>query len=201
MRLTSLVLAAGLATVTVLGSGTAAHAERASIKDKRADVVRTTYSADEYEMVEQRQLNTTSSKKSGIDAKSVRFDHDRRTISVTVRFSRLKSGSGMYVGIYAPGSKEPDFQAYGEVGESKSFVYGTEDYEDACSGDFASRRGRNGWMTLTIERSCLGDLPEIRMSVGASRLIQQDGALVTYRDALSVKKIRTPQKTRLLAAG
>jgi hypothetical protein len=201
VRLTSLALAAGLATVTVLGTGTAAHADQASVKDKRGDVVRTTLSADELELQEERHLNKTSSKKSGIDAKGVRFDHDRRTISVTVKFSRLKSDSGLAVELYAPGSEKPDFEASGRVGSSTAPVYSTEDYEDVCAGDFTSRRGRNGWMTLTIDRSCLGDLPKVRMAVIASRVIVQDDVYVIYQDALSATKIRTPQRTRLLSAG
>lgn len=201
MRLTSLVLAAGLATVTVLGTGTAAHAEQASLKDKRADVVRTTYSADDFEMVEERQLNTASSKKSGIDAKSVRYTHRGKTISVTVRFSRLKSDSGVYVEVYAPGSKKADFEVTGGVGDSKAVVSTPDDYEPICFGDVKSRRGKNGWMTITVDRSCFGDLPEVRLAVGAFRTLLDDDTLVTYHDALSAKKIRTPQKTRLLAAG
>ncbi|WP_019144317.1 hypothetical protein [Aeromicrobium massiliense] len=201
MRLTSLVLAAGLATVTVLGTGTAAHAERASIKDKRADVVRTTYAMDDFEVQEERQLNTASSKKSGIDAKSVRYDHRRKTVSVTVRFSRLKSDSGVYVEVYAPGSKKADFEVSGRVGDSQAYVTMPDDYEPICTGDVASRRGKNGWVTVTVDRACFGDLPEVRLAVGAFRTLFDDDTLVTYHDALSAKKIRTPQKTRLLAAG
>lgn len=135
------------------------------------------------------------------DAKSVRYDHTRTTITVTVRFSRLKSDSGVYAEVYAPGSRKADFEVSGGVDDSKAEVYAPDDYEPICSGDVTSRRGRNGWVTVTVDRSCFGDLPEVRLAVGAARTLFGDDTFVSYHDVLSTKKIRTPQKTRLLTAG
>ncbi|WP_165570431.1 hypothetical protein [Aeromicrobium sp. IC_218] len=197
MRLTSLALAAGLATVAVLGTGTAAHAERATIKDKRADVVLTTMWDEGYQ---ERQLGRTESKKSGIDAKSVRYDHRRRTVSVTVKFSRLKSDAGLSVEFYAPGSDEPDYELHGFLDSSDADVMDAG-YEHACSASLKGRKGRNGWMTATVKRSCLGDLPKVRMAATAFRVVEKDASVLIYGDALSAKKIRTAQKSRALAAG
>jgi hypothetical protein len=198
-RLTT-VLATALAAVTVLGTAPAAHAERASIKDKRADVVRTTYSADDLEVREERRLTKTASRRSGIDATSVRYDHRSKTVSVTVRFARLKSDAGLYAEIYAPGSKKADFEVYGRMGSSVAEVVDPE-YDVVCSGDFSSRTGKKGWMRLTVKRSCLGDLRKVRMAAGAYRTVEDGDAFVVYGDALSAKKVRTPHRTRLLAAG
>ncbi|TCI99462.1 hypothetical protein E0W78_06930 [Aeromicrobium sp. IC_218] len=117
-----------------------------------------------------------------------------------MKFSRLKSDAGLSVEFYAPGSDEPDYELHGFLDSSDADVMDAG-YEHACSASLKGRKGRNGWMTATVKRSCLGDLPKVRMAATAFRVVEKDASVLIYGDALSAKKIRTAQKSRALAAG
>ncbi|TCI99724.1 hypothetical protein [Aeromicrobium sp. IC_218] len=198
MRLIPALTAAALAAITVLGTGTAAHAEQTSITDKRADVLVTSFSSsddDDYE-----RLDAAASKKSGIDAKGVRFKHGKKSVTITAKFSRLKSGSTLYVEFYKPGRRSASFTLYGADGSSRAQVL-DRDFDRACTAKLRTRNGKNGSITATVKRSCLDDMPKIRMAAAAYRFVPKgDDDITIYGDMLSSKKILTPEKSRLVAA-
>lgn len=198
MRLITALTTATLAAVTVLGTGSAAHAEQTSITDKRADVLRTTVSEDsegDYE-----RLSAAASKKSGIDAKGVRFKHGKKTVTITAKFSRLKSGSTIYVEFYKPGRRNASFMLYGWDGSRRADVL-DRDFDRACTAKLRTRNGKNGSITVTVKRSCLDDEPKLRMAAGAYRTVMRsEESIDIYADMLSSKKILSPERSRLLKA-
>ena len=195
MRLIPALTAAALAAITVLGTGTAAHAEQTTITDKRADVLVTSLLSDEYE-----RLDAAASKKSGVDAKGVRFKHGKKSVTITVKFSRLKSNSVLYVEFYKPGRKSASFTLVGGDGSRRADVM-DRDFDEACTAKLRTRNGKNGSITATVERSCLDDMPKVRMAAAAYRMKPQgDDDVTIYADMLSSRKILTPEKSRLIAA-
>ena len=193
MRLTTGLLTAALALGTVLGTSTAAQAQSATIKDKRADVLRfESIESDSYT-----RLGSAASKKSGVDAKSVRFDHGRKNVTITVKFSRLKSGSTIYAELFRAGKKKPSFELYG-YDKQGGEVYNARD-KKVCNAKVRTSNGKNGSIKVTVRRSCLGDPAKLRIAVGVLRLSGGTADNPGYSmDVLSSKKVLTPERSRLL---
>ncbi|WP_019143947.1 hypothetical protein [Aeromicrobium massiliense] len=193
MRLITGLVTTALAVGTVLGTSTAAQAQQSTIKDKRADVLR----FDSIESDSYTRLDSAASKKSGVDAKSVRFDHGRKNVTITVRFSRLKSGSTIYAEFVRAGKKKPSFELYG-YDKQGGDVYNARD-KKVCNAKVRTSNGKNGTIRATVRRSCLGNPAKLRISVGVLRLSGGSAESPGYSmDVLSSKKVLTPERSRLL---
>lgn len=193
MRLITGLAATALTVATVLGTSTAAQAQQSTIKDKRADVLSFSSLDDE----SYSRLGSTASKKSGVDAKSVRFDHSRKNVTITIRFSRLKSGSTMFAELTRAGKKKPSFELYG-YDKQGGAVYNARG-KKVCNAKVRTSNGKNGSITATIRRSCLGNPAKLRLSAGVFRFTGGDAQNPAYvADMLSSKKVLTPERSRLL---
>ncbi|WP_019144203.1 hypothetical protein [Aeromicrobium massiliense] len=196
MRKVSSVATAGLAGVLVLGATAVADADQSTIRDKRADVlVGSVYDEDGDDF---RRMNAIESRASGIDITSGRFKHGKKTISVTLRFARLKSNTIVLTEFYVPGRKKAAFTLRATTEHARATVVRGSTGREACTAKLRARRGENGSVTATIRRSCLGSPSKLRMATTAVRFSYRGGELLSAGDPLSGKKVQSAQKTPFL---
>jgi hypothetical protein len=161
MRLVARTAATLLATTLVVGAtATAASAQSTTIKDKASDVL--TY-ADQTTDTRGTQLGYSESVASGVDLRSMRVKHTKKSVSVNVKFSNLDGLTTVYVYLRLDGKAA-----------ATRFLVNTEDEQGVvlnsqgrkrCNVPLTTREGRGGSINAVIKRSCLGDPKKVKASV------------------------------------
>jgi hypothetical protein len=149
--------------LVVGGTAAAANAQATTIRDKASDVLSFTGQANDDRGT---QLGYSQSIASGVDLRSMRVKHTKKSVSVNLKFSDLDVATTVYVSLRVNGKSTPS-----------RFLVNTEDEtgivinsqgSKRCNVPLTTRTGRSGSINAVIKRSCLGDPKKIKASVFAA---------------------------------
>jgi hypothetical protein len=159
MRLIGRTATALLTTTIVLGgTATAATAQSTTIKDKASDVVSYTDHQDERGT----QLGYADSVASGVDMRSLRVKHTKKSVTVRVKFANLSPEATPIISVRRDGESRPTrFVVVAD--ENRASVITTRGSKK-CSAPLTARLGKGGYLDVVVKRSCLGDPKRIKVS-------------------------------------
>jgi hypothetical protein len=194
-------LAATSATTAVMlaSAGVAAHAESAVVKDKASDVIQSELvltdddtDVDDKESV----LGYRDSIASGIDLRSMRASHGKKTVSVTLRFAELHRDAQAVIAFRVNGQAEPDRLFMSSNSRSGRIISDTDD--KVCKVPVKTKTGAKGTMRVVIDRSCLDDPTRLKVALVSMTAKVTDTSVTTRLDVLSPKNVRVPRWTKWL---
>ncbi|KQX76107.1 MULTISPECIES: hypothetical protein [Aeromicrobium] len=190
---TSARVAATLLTTTVVigGTATSAFAQAATVKDRSADVISYADLNDEQGTV----LGKADSVASGADIRSLKVDHGKKKVTVTLKFADLKSTTAISVG-FRPNSKSRPDRVLVNTGRKSGEVYSING-KVRCAAPLKTKLGKGGYVKATIKRSCLGTPKKLKVTAFAVRYTDGGVALV---DSLSKGDPRGTTYTKSLKA-
>lgn len=194
-------LAATSATALVLlaSTGVAAHADSAVVKDKASDVVqsRLVFNADATDVVEtEAVLDYRRSIASGVDLRSMRVNHGRKTVSVTLKFAELRRDAVAVVAFRLDGQAEPE-RLFMNTARHSGTVSNEKDKKQ-CKVPVTTRTGPKGYIRTVIDRSCLDDPTRIKATTVSISLKLTDDSITVNQDALSPRNVKTLRWTKWL---
>lgn len=149
-------------TALLLSTGIAAHAQSETIKDKSSDVIEYADAADETGVV----LNYADSVASGLDMRSLRVKHSKKSVSVTLKFAQLNSSTIAYLVFRTDGKKNASRTMF--TMDRKSGLVMNPRGDKRCLAPLTTRLGKGGSIKAVIDRSCLGTPKKIKVSAAAS---------------------------------
>lgn len=182
------------ATALLLSAGATAHAQSETIKDKSSDVIRYADIDDEVGTV----LNYSDSVASGVDLRSMRVKHTKKSVSVNLKLSHLSDDTSVVVMFRLNGAAEPSRMLVSALGTT-GFVM-TPGGNVRCHVPLKTRTGKSGSINAVIKRSCLGNPKKLKATVGSatSEIIVDDAPY--SGDILSPTAVRTVTWTKWLKA-
>jgi hypothetical protein len=191
---TSARVAATLLTTTlvVAGTATAASAQTATVKDKSSDVI--AY-ADDNDM-QGTQLGYTDSVNSGADIRSLKVDHGKKKVTVTLKFANLKSTTYASI-VFRPNNKRQPNRVLVNTGRKSGEVYDLK-YKTKCAVPLTTKFGKGGYVKATVKRSCLGNPKKIKVTASSYRFDENGGG--GFVDSLSKGDPRGTTYTKALKA-
>lgn len=190
---TSARVAATLLTATVVigGTATSASAQAATVKDKSADVISYADENDEQGTV----LGYSASVASGVDIRSLKVDHGKKKVTVTLKFSNLKSTTSASI-VFRPGNKRQPNRVLVNTGRKSGEVYDLK-YKVRCAVPLKTKLGKGGYVKATIKRSCLGSPKKLKVTASSFGFEANGGGVV---DSLSKGDPRGSTFTKSLKA-
>jgi hypothetical protein len=197
-----LVLAALGAAALLTATGTAAQADSATVKDKASDVVAYDLVLDEDATeVDQKEsvLDYRRSIASGVDLRSMRVNHGKRTVSVTLKFAELRRDAVAIIAFRLDGRAEPE-RLFMNTSRRSGTVTDAKDRRK-CKVPVTTRTGPKGFIRTTIDRSCLDDPTRIKATAVSVTVKSTENTLSMRSDALSPKNLQVLRWTKWLKAG
>ncbi|MCD9197578.1 hypothetical protein [Aeromicrobium wangtongii] len=195
MRTTARLAATLLTTsIAVAGTATVAAAETTTLKDKASDVLSYTSMKDERGTV----LGYAESVASGVDLRSLRVKHTKKSVGVTVKFSSLNGDALPMVSIRLDGRSKPS-RFVVVAGEGKARVIDTQETR-RCHAPMTVRLGAKGYLNVVVPRSCLGDPRRVKVSAFAATEGLQDDNAPFLTDAVSPTNVHAQHWTKWLKA-
>lgn len=188
----TIVAAAGIIGSTV-GS---AHAQSDTVKDNASDVLSF---ADQTIDRRGTQLGYSESVASGVDVRSLRVSHTKKSVKVTAKFSNLDDATTVYVALRINGRSTPTRLLVNTYDDRGTVV--TNGGRKRCSVPLTTRVGSNGLVRATIKRSCLGNPKKIKASVSAVDQGYFGDNTPYLADWLSPNSVRGEAWTTWLKAG
>lgn len=196
MRTSARVAATLLTTALVVaGTATAASADTDTVKDKASDVL--SY-ADQTTDENGTQLGYADSIASGVDLRSMRVKHTKKSVAIRVKFSALADTTTVIASVRVDGKSKPS-RLVVNTGETKGKVF-TSRGDKRCTVPVTHKYGRGGSVSFVVKRSCLGDPKRVKVSVFAADAgyASDNGAVKT--DAVSPNSVRSSSYTSWLKA-
>jgi hypothetical protein len=164
MRTSARVAATLLTTaLTVAGTAAAASADTDTVKDKASDVL--SY-ADQTTDTNGTQLGYADSVASGVDLRSMRVKHTKKSVAITVKFSNLARTTTVYAAVRVDGKSKPSRYVV-NTGRKTGVVLNSQG-DKRCSVPVTHKYGRSGSVSFVVKRSCLGDPKRIKVSAFAT---------------------------------
>lgn len=176
-------------TIVVAGTATAASAQATTTKDSAGGVV--SYADDKDE--QGTQLSKAASAASGVDIRSLKVDHGKKKVVVTLKVRNLKKDTVTSIA-FRPNSKKQPNRVLVNTGRKSGEVY-DQDYSVTCAVPLKTKYGKNGYVKATIKRSCLGSPKKIRVTAVTFRGAG-DGTEAGVVDTLSKGNPRTEVYTK-----
>jgi hypothetical protein len=194
-------LAATTATSAVIlaSVGVAAHADSAVVKDRASDVISTklTVNEDETDFVQTDSvLDYRRSIASGVDLRSMRVSHGKKTVAVTLKFAELRRDAVAVVAFRLDGKAEPE-RLFMNTARHSGLVADQKD-EEQCKVPVTTRTGPKGYIRTVIDRSCLDDPTRIKATTVSISLKETKDSLTINQDALSPRNVKTLRWTKWL---
>lgn len=190
---TSARVAATLLTTTIVvgGTATSAFAQAATVKDKSADVISYADEKDEQGTV----LGYSDSVASGADIRSLKVDHGKKKVTVTLKFSNLKSTTTASI-VFRPDNKRQPNRVLVNTGRKSGEVYDLK-YKARCAVPLKTKLGKGGYVKATIKRSCLGTPKKLKVTASSYIFTANGGGVI---DSLSKGDPRGSSFTKSLKA-
>lgn len=194
-------LAATSATAAIMlaSAGVAAHADSAVVKDRASDVLssKLTLNEDETDIVQTDSvLDYRRSIASGVDLRSMRVNHGKKTVSVTLKFAELRRDAVAIVAFRLDGKAEPE-RLFMNTAKRSGTVSNEKDKKQ-CKVPVTTRTGPKGFIRTVIDRSCLDDPTRLKATTVSISLKATDDSLTINQDALSPKNVKTLRWTKWL---
>lgn len=189
-------IAAAVLTTSVIVAGTtaAAQAESTTLKDKSSDVVSLAGFDDE----QGTQLGYADSVASGVDLRSMKVKHSKKSVTITLRFSELKSDTMVSAMFRLDGKSQPQRDLTST--SRKRAVITDNKGKKRCSVPLTTTTGTGGSVRAVIKRSCLGDPKKIKVAAAAYVFDVKQDDFSARVDVLSPTNIRTETYTKWLKA-
>lgn len=149
------------ASIVLGGTATAVTAQTTTIKDKASDVL--TY-ADRNDP-QDTQLGYADSVASGVDMRSLRVKHTKKSVVVRLTFADLGAETVPILNLRLDGQPLPS-RFVVVSGDDRGSVLNTQGTKK-CSAPMTVRLGAKGYVNVVIKRSCLGDPKRIKVSAVA----------------------------------
>ena len=194
-----LVATSAVTAALVASTGVAAHADSAVVKDKASDVVssKLVFNADATDVVETESvLDYRRSIASGVDLRSMRVNHGKKTVSVTLKFAELRRDAVAIVAFRLDGQAEPE-RLFMNTARRSGTVSNDKDKKQ-CKVPVTTRTGPKGYIRTVIDRSCLDDPTRIKATTVSISLKMTDDSITVNQDALSPKNVKTLRWTKWL---
>ncbi len=199
MRFIARSAAALLTTALIVGgTTTAAHAQSQTIKDKKGDVVQYDGFEDERGTV----LSTNQSAKSGVDVRSMKVNHKKKSVVLDVKFSQLKKNALLSV-VFRVNGKSRESYYMVSTSRSRADVYDRKDRR-VCSAKLKTRLGKKGSIKATLKRSCLDNPKKLKVSAASVSIenVETDSEQPVFlADVVSKSSVRNPAWSKWLKAG
>jgi hypothetical protein len=196
MRLVTRTAAALLTTAVVLtGTAVSATADSDTVKDRASDVI--TWPSKDPGATATR-LGYQASVDSGVDLRSMRVRHDKRTITVTAKFSNLGPSTRLYVNLRLNGKKKITRFVFAQDGTARII---TPKFNVKCTRPLVVRTGPKGLMKAVFKRSCLSNPRTIKASAFVTTPAFDQVAAPQIGDFGSAGKIGQWSWTRWLKRG
>jgi hypothetical protein len=194
-------LAATTATTAVIlaSAGVAAHADSAVVKDKASDVLSSKLVLNDDETdAEQTDsvLDYRRSIASGVDLRSMRVSHGKKTVAVTLRFAELRRDAVAIVAFRLDGQAEPE-RLFMNTAKHSGTVADAKDKKQ-CKVPVTTHTGPKGYIRTVIDRSCLDDPTRIKATTVSISIKGTDDSLTINQDVLSPKNLRILRWTKWL---
>lgn len=196
MRTSARVAATLLTTaLAVAGTATAASAHTDTVKDKASDVLSF---ADQTTDEKGTQLGYADSVASGVDLRSMRVKHTKKSVAIKVTFSNLARATTVYASVRVDGKSRPS-RIVVNTGENKGKVFNAR-FDKRCTVPVTHKYGRGGSVSFVVKRSCLGDPQRVKVAASAfdEGFGTDNGAVKT--DAVSPNNVRNVSYTSWLKA-
>ena len=181
-------------TIVVAGTATAASAQATTTKDRSGGVITFANEQDE----QGTQLSAADSAASGLDIRSLKIDHGKKKVVVTLKFSRLGSDTITSMA-FRPNNKSQPNRILVNTGRKSGDVFNAR-YQPKCGATLKTKLGKNGYIKATIKRSCLGTPKKLRVSAAAFRS-DATGNSISAIDTLSKGNPRSSVYTKAVKAG
>lgn len=195
MRITARAAAALLTTTIVVGgTATAASAQSTTLKDKPSDVV-SFASPDDPRGT---QLGYADSVASGVDLRSMRVKHTKKSLSINLKFSRLVDTTTVYASVRVDGKSTPSRLVVNTKEDSGTVLDAKG--KKRCTAIATHRYGRGGSVNLVVKRSCLGDPKRVKVGAFAADPGYFEDDQPYKADAVSPSKVRGGAYTKWLTA-
>lgn len=196
-------LAATSATAAIMlaSAGVAAHADSTVVKDRASDVLssKLTLNEDETDIVQTDSvLDYRRSIASGVDLRSMRVNHGKKTVSVTLKFAELRRDAVAVVAFRLDGKAEPERLFMNTA--KRSGTVSNEKGKKQCKVPVTTRTGPKGFIRTVIDRSCLDDPTRLKATTVSISLKASDDSLTINQDVLSPKNVKTLRWTKWLKA-
>ena len=130
---------------------------------------------------------------SGVDIRSLKVDHGTKKVTVTLKFSNLKSSTTASIA-FRPGNKHQPNRVLINTGRRSGEVYDLN-YKAKCAVPLKTKLGKGGYVKATIKRSCLGKPTKIKVTASAYRFESNGGGVI---DSLSKGDPRGTTYTKAL---
>lgn len=199
MRTITRAAAAVLTTTLALGAGVApALADTATVKDKASDVIRFANLDDDRGTI----LGYSESVASGLDLRSMRVKHTKKSVAVKLRFSRLNNQATAFVYFKLPGESVPT-RFLLTVSKKEGQLVSFENNKKGCTVPLTTRTGTNGYINAVVKRSCLDNPKRVKVAAGtvSAGLLADDEDSPYLTDSVSPTSYRGISFTRWLSAG
>lgn len=191
MRTSARVVTTLLTTaIVVAGTATAASAQTTTTTDRTGGVISYADEQDE----QGTQLSRADGAPTGVDIRSLKLDHGKKNVVVTLRVNGLRRDTDVQIA-FRPDSKKQPNRILVNTGRTSGRVYNLN-LDVRCKAVLKTRYGKNGYVKATVKRSCLGTPKKVRASAVAIRLAGTGG----FVDSLSKGNPRTEIYTRSVTA-
>jgi hypothetical protein len=195
MRTTARVAAALLSTTIVVGgTATTAFAQSTTVKDKASDVLSFTGPADERGT----QLSYSESNASGVDLRSLRVKHTKKSVAVSLTFSNLDYATTAIVSLRVDGKSEPS-RFLLNSDDKTGTVLNTQG-KKRCTVPVTHRYGNRGSIHAVIKRSCLGTPDRVKATAFAAEQGYFADNTAFKADSVSPNGVRSSTWTKWLKA-
>jgi hypothetical protein len=183
-------------TIVVGATATTAHAQTTTVKDKASDVLSFT---DQSTDTRGTQLGYRESVASGVDLRSLRAKHTKKSVAIRVKFADLGTETLPIIGLRLDDDSEPSrFVVVSASGEADVInAHGTK----RCTVPLTAQLGASGYLNVVVKRSCLAAPKRVKVSVFAAREGFQGHNTPYMADTVSPDSVRGDGWTTWLKAG
>jgi Tfp pilus assembly protein FimT len=181
---------AGAATAALVLAGTAAHAQSTTRGDKAADVLSF---ADQTTDDRGTKLTFKESVASGVDLRTVRVKHSKKSVAIKLTFANLGPGTIPVASIRLDGASTPS-RFVVIAGQGRASVIDQRG-KRRCHAPLTGRLGTDGYINIVVKRSCLGTPERIKVSASAASAGYQGDNTPYLFDSLSSTKVRAEHWT------
>jgi hypothetical protein len=148
------------AAVILTGTATSASADSETIKDRPSDVLTWPSKAPGETAT---RLGYRDSIASGVDLRSLRVRHTRKTVVVTAKFSNLGPSTRLYVQFRYTGRSKKEITRFLFAQDGKGLAV-TRNFTVKCTVPLTTRQGRKGMVKAVFKRSCFDNPRRIKAS-------------------------------------
>lgn len=177
-------IAAGIAAALLTVSAGAAHAQTTTVKDRASDVVDLAAGKGQQDTL----LGYADSVATGIDLRSMRVKHTKKSVAVTLRFADLSPRANIGIAFRVNGRSKPQFTLT-SISSTRAEVRNAAD-KRRCAVPLTRRTGPRGTVHVVVARSCLASPRKIKVGAAASLVTPAGESVDVQLDVVSDTSVK-----------